>query len=76
MKVKDIVSVVDETQDLSIDVIMQDDVDDSTETYAMNWTGSAKEVPSYIMATDIVSMSVDRDCDCCVCDCFHITSEE
>jgi hypothetical protein len=76
MKVKDIVSVVDETQELSIDVIIQDDVDDSTETYVMNWTGSAKDVPLYIRATDIVSMSVDQDCDCCSRDCFHIVSEE
>ena len=76
MKVKDIVSVVDETQELSIDVIMQDDADGVPETYQMNWNGTAKDVPLYIMKTDIRIMYVDIDEDCCSRDCFHIVSEE
>lgn len=75
MKVEDLVSKVSGGQRLSIDVIMQEDVDGVPETYCMNWNGNASEIPLSITKTDIRSIMIEVDCDGDPCDCFHIISE-
>lgn len=75
MIVEDIVRVVDQTQNLSIDVIMQEDVEGIPQTYSMTWEGMAQDVPLSIMRTSVRCISVDRDSDCCCCDGLKIISE-
>lgn len=75
MKVEDIVMVVDHQQELSIDVIMQDDIEGITQTYSMNWEGYAEDVPLNIMRTDIRGIRVDQYEDGDSRDRFHIISE-
>lgn len=76
MKVEDIVMIVEPDQELTIDVIMYDDVvDGKPHTYSMNWYGCAESVPLNIMITDVRGICVDEYDDGCLRNRLHIFSE-
>ena len=64
MYVNDIFRVIDVSQSLVIHVMMQDDIDGSTETFCMDWEGEAKDIPMRIMKASVTSISAFMDNDC------------
>lgn len=64
MIVEDIFRVVHEEQGLVIHVMMQDDIDGTTETFCMDWDGKAKDIPMRIMKASVTQISAFMDNDC------------
>ena len=64
MYVEDIFRVVEETQGIIIHMMMQDDVDGTTETFCMDWEGVAKDIPMYLMKTTVTNIGSFMDNDC------------
>jgi hypothetical protein len=76
MIVEDVFRVVNEVQVLIINVMMQDDVDGTTETFCMEWTGKAKDIPMRIMKASVTSIRAFMDEDCCFTGEIELYCEE
>ena len=64
MLVEDIFRVMDVNQSLVIHVMMQDDIDGTTETFNMDWEGETKDIPMRIMKASVQSIRAFMDNDC------------